>query len=130
MKHTPTPWSFITIGIQPTFIRSQNILEDGFPEVLANLTDADGEPYTDNSRANAERIVACVNAFDGIEDPQQYIDDMKENLARYREENIAITRERNRLAYDKALLNQEIAKLKADIANTNLNQPPYESSDV
>ena len=53
-KHTPEPW--IAVG--------ERVAGDGI--IIASCGHGNA--------ANAARIVDCVNAFEGIDDPQGYID--------------------------------------------------------
>jgi hypothetical protein len=65
MTHSPEPWT----------IQFGNVLFD------ANGRDVH-YGYFDHQMppANAERIVACVNALQGIENPQEFVQEVKEVL--------------------------------------------------
>jgi hypothetical protein len=56
MQHTPTPW-----------IKQETIIEGIHGNIVANFQHGEWE-YT-NSQENMNRIVACVNACEGMEDP-------------------------------------------------------------
>ena len=74
--HTPTPWCFA----------EESLNNDGMPETvicglngraaIAVTLDLD-ENNPGMREANARRIVACVNAFDGIEDPELWVAQMR-----------------------------------------------------
>jgi hypothetical protein len=67
-KHTPEPWE---------------INEDQSHDGIFNVCSANGEYICtvwgihDNGRSNADRIVACVNACAGMDDPQAEIARLK-----------------------------------------------------
>ncbi len=67
-KHSPTPWTLCQEGELTLNIYAS----DGEPG-SGTCVDAfclDGEYITpEEERANAERIVACVNACEGVDDP-------------------------------------------------------------
>ena len=64
-KHTPEPW--IAVG--------ERVAGNGILIALCGHGNAD----------NAARIVACVNACAGMEDPAKEIAEMREELNRLRE---------------------------------------------
>jgi hypothetical protein len=59
--HSPEPWSVVE-----NFIASQ----DELPVVWIHPDERLGE---EQDEANAERIIACVNAMQGIEDPEAFM---------------------------------------------------------
>lgn len=61
MKHTKEPWQADTV----------DILDSDKNEIATTAYSPDDKSL-DECKANAERIVACVNAMDGIEDPAQF----------------------------------------------------------
>jgi len=63
MNHTQTPWHVVFSSEMGTLITNQ----DGL--VLAKMRD-----IRQNSGPNANRIMECVNAMDGIEDPEKMRD--------------------------------------------------------
>jgi hypothetical protein len=74
IKHTPEPWRLGKVG---TVVAdsSEGITIDGAKLDLAIHYFGGylvGESISTN---NANRIVACVNAMEGIEDPQKFVDD-------------------------------------------------------
>lgn len=90
MEHTPTPWR---VGDEDSFM-------DGYPHIeieageLGTLSyhqpvlvqgqwNGKSAPITDVSKANAARIVSCVNACEGIEDPS-VVPELVEALERAR----------------------------------------------
>ena len=77
MKHTQEPWKFE---------KTEGSVNDGWEAQLIPATGPDsdwhsfvvafgfGDPdYREIAEANARRIVACVNALAGIENPDEYI---------------------------------------------------------
>jgi len=63
MRHTSGPW--YTANMTPSMIRGPQT------EMIVHCFDGLGSNGTDN--ANAARIVACVNALDGIAEPAKAI---------------------------------------------------------
>lgn len=66
-KHTPGPWEIID---DSSFICKKESDSHVFPKIICRFFDSYEEQYK-NTEANAARIVACVNAMDGIDDPQK-----------------------------------------------------------
>lgn len=66
-KHTPEPWEVIN---------SRNITASDYKFVATTGRALNHETPTD--KANAARIVACVNAMAGIEDPETWMKTTKE----------------------------------------------------
>ena len=71
-QHTPTPWE--TSAAVSAGGVDWDVCEANAGDMLADLQ---GCP---NAEANAKRIVACVNACEGIVDPEQNIPAMKHAL--------------------------------------------------
>jgi hypothetical protein len=67
-KHTPGPWQTDNMGLGLGHIRSSD------PNDQRMIAYAQASP-TD---ANAARIVACVNALEGIEDPAAFVAAVRE----------------------------------------------------
>lgn len=77
MKHTPTPWK---LRHDDTLIVSDN---DNTEETICRFFDRYEDDFP-NSKANAARIAACVNALEGIENPEQWIATSKSLLNKIR----------------------------------------------
>ncbi|MGU5698616.1 hypothetical protein ACV1D9_15820 [Aeromonas allosaccharophila] len=79
-KHGNEPWSSVEVTNdedQLIKIRASNGAN------IARLwIDADDKYFSDEQRENARRIVACVNACEGMDDPVEVIKWLKEALAR------------------------------------------------
>lgn len=74
-KHTPTPWE---IGSSKRSVISSNPAN---PKVIARMNFAGlghGIYFDDEPEANAQRIVTCVNACEGIDNPAEYIERLKQ----------------------------------------------------
>lgn len=97
-KHTPTPWNCDTAEIG-TFVRFEGL-------ILAKMRELEGIDH----KANAARIVACVNAMAGIEDPQMLRDDWEAtkhlNLNAYKE----VSQERDELRKQCEQLKEEVIR--------------------
>lgn len=66
MKHTPEPWSLATTTVgHPVIVKEEN-------GKLFPITVCDFDSSTDGE--NSKRIIECVNAMAGIEDPKQHRD--------------------------------------------------------
>jgi hypothetical protein len=65
--HTPTPWK-----------RNSSIIIDSKGECIAILHD--GCTDFDNAIFDANRIVACVNACEGMEDPAKEIQTLRDRV--------------------------------------------------
>jgi hypothetical protein len=71
-QHTPTPWE--TSAVVSAGGVGWDVCEASAGDMIADLQDCP------NAEANAKRIVACVNACEGIDDPEQSIPAMKRAL--------------------------------------------------
>lgn len=95
MKHTPTPWAAIFIyGSDKYYIEPH----ESQTQIATDLTEED-----------AERIVACVNACEGMEDPASEIADLVA-------ENNHLQNISNDIQ-EKYLLREEIASLKEEMVS-------------
>lgn len=70
-QHTPEPWNTVSDPIMGTLVRQEGL-------ILAKMRKLEGIDH----EANAERIVACVNACKGIEDPERYMGEVNETFGR------------------------------------------------
>ena len=73
-EHTPGPW---IVGGR---YNSKILCNDG-ETVIADLWAIPREGGVDEGKANARRIVACVNACEGMEDPSSEIDSLRKDIA-------------------------------------------------
>ena len=75
MKHTSEPWSLLS--------QRQDIIKgkDG-----SHILECIGHEANPRTQANADRIVACVNACAGMEDPAYEIAKLREEVKRLRGE--------------------------------------------
>ncbi|MDP3859881.1 MAG: hypothetical protein Q8Q73_19140 [Stagnimonas sp.] len=105
-KHTPEPWSLETV---PTSIGTCHMIGP-FPSRGAKsethaciyadsvrMGDYGHSAIGDELRANAERIVACVNAMAGVTDPASYIATLQERIDTFSESAAAYMAERDEL---------------------------------
>ncbi len=67
-KHTPEPWDMVTDYVVGTVIRHEGL-------VLAKMRKIEGIDEV----ANAKRVVNCVNALKGVEDPHWFVNNAKLN---------------------------------------------------
>lgn len=74
-KHTPEPW----------IVKPRTVIRNGFIEkTISVVNSTQDEAICDvykSEKNNADRIVACVNAMEGIEDPEHWVKLAKEKLA-------------------------------------------------
>ncbi len=73
MKHTPEPWVY-----RPNEFDDWGFVRDEIGNLCAvarctHITPEEVVSGKDPYKANGERIVACVNAFAGIEDPVAFV---------------------------------------------------------
>lgn len=69
MKHTPTPWNVAQTDDELTVI------------IESSVTYHEDAVAMELNEANAFRICACVNAMDGIDDPEQWVAVAKTHIA-------------------------------------------------
>ena len=81
--HTPEPWMFGLRGGAPGYCISAG---DFGPDWIS-IAQVYGDYDADIKAANAHRIVACVNACAGMENPQAEIQSLKTDLEFFKNEN-------------------------------------------
>ena len=123
MKHTPTPW--YTNEDRPHVIDSDTL--KGIAGALGAFYEADQEVGNEQDVANAARIVACVNAFDGIENPQHYIDEMRKLHKDYIRETIELRDENKSLREKLDIALAEVARVNKDAHDKLMEHPSYAS---
>ncbi len=105
-KHTPGPWEWSKHQFNlPPF--------EGALERECGIYPPSGEAGPVAivcGEDNAARIVACVNAFEGIEDPEEWMLEAKEERRGFWYEECK--RQRSELGGEIARLREEIAELK------------------
>jgi hypothetical protein len=83
-KHTPEPWRVdLNESLKVRMIVSSPSDAIGKAPIAQILT---ANPYQipeEIQQANSARIVECVNAFAGVENPAEYIDNLKESRGAY-----------------------------------------------
>ncbi len=74
-KHTPGPWN---VGSHGHILKDKNTFD--FVRIASPYRDGafESDPV---AIANAARIVACVNALEGIEDPAEFVRQAKMFMA-------------------------------------------------
>ncbi len=82
MKHSPEPWtvgsrSGGSIGIDS--YKHQGTSWFSFASVVVKMSDSESDK--EEGHANLHRIIACVNAMAGIEDPEEFVKLAKFNAA-------------------------------------------------
>ncbi len=78
--HTPEPWNLVFNPALDVFVRDKNGL------ILAKMRALDGIDH----QANAARIVECVNAMKGIEDPKAHLSNIEYQKEKAKQErNVA-----------------------------------------
>lgn len=104
-KHTPEPWVFphdLSNTSEANAIRSGNV-------IITKLAAYEFYgPSVEEANANAARIVACVNALEGIDDVQSWVNDKRKQ---YHEHLVT----RQQLAETRKAL----IKLEYDVRNGN-----------
>lgn len=96
MKHTPEPWHVSSVpkdGLNNPAIQSFEL----YPRLVAVTTD---NKDFDERLANAKRIVACVNACSGVENPDEYLQSARDAIStalQIRNEHEALKKECDRL---------------------------------
>lgn len=68
-KHTPEPWEVDSMMV----VGPRSEADDQTFGMIIGLADI----YGDNEKADATRIVACVNALAGIDDPEAFMQDVR-----------------------------------------------------
>jgi len=69
-KHTREPWRF-TLYDELTFTIGCIESDKGLCKIISSISSSRDKNET--SESNANRIVECVNAMEGIENPEQFI---------------------------------------------------------
>jgi hypothetical protein len=79
-KHTPAPWQILPEECDRPYIRIRGIALGTRYKIANVLTpnhDGVHPREAQETRANARRIVACVNACEGIEDPENVVPQLR-----------------------------------------------------
>ena len=71
--HTPEPWTNDSYNLVYSTVNNQTVCE--IQDYLRNAGDSTEHQPEEEATANAERIVKCVNACAGIENPAEFIKD-------------------------------------------------------
>lgn len=69
--HTPEPWTNDSYNLVYSTVNNQTVCE--IQDYLRNAGDSTEHQPEEEATANAERIVKCVNACAGIENPTEFI---------------------------------------------------------
>lgn len=88
-KHTPEPWQVGWLNVKKYdnsrfLCIVENSTNDGDNNVRAVCLISAVESLDAQDDPNAHRIVACVNALNGIEDPEKWVSEMKAENERLR----------------------------------------------
>lgn len=111
MKHTPTPWMY-TGNIDPNYIqKTQLVLQTKHTNSanIAKIIPCVGMT-AEEVEANAERIVECVNACAGIENPDEIIKRGKAYIDQDKQIRALINADENESTFDEV----ERLKIKRD----------------
>lgn len=104
-KHTKEPWNIFAFEIYDE--REQIIADCGYSEDVFTQ---------DGCIANAQRIVQCVNAMDGIENPEEYMNAMREV-----HDTLATTREKLEQSHnDNAVLTDLLLRIAQRLDASNI----------
>jgi len=71
MKHTPEPWRLGPVGPSRTHTQISGEGWSSFASVVTKM--ASEENLSEQGVANAQRIIDCVNAMAGIENPEEFV---------------------------------------------------------
>lgn len=105
---TPGPWRFGKTGDSIVSDSAQGLNVHGVGD-LDQLDYYGGNLIAESvTRANAARIIACVNAFEGVEDPEEYM------------KQVGLYKEMPRIHVQQ--LEQEIVRLREEIAELRKQQ--------
>lgn len=77
-EHTKEPWSQGDGSRNMIYAWKGQVLvftDDGYRIIVSC-----NQNYPEEAEANARRIVACVNALKGIDDPEKFVEKAKEAL--------------------------------------------------
>lgn len=106
IKHTPEPWRFKEFpSNDQCFIQAdRNKATDPYDiEVMGDDTNEKYYPY-EQKKSDALRIVSCINACAGMEDPAKEIEELKEQVKMFQHafnvterEKQAVTKQRDEL---------------------------------
>jgi hypothetical protein len=75
-NHTPEPWR-TRGGLNEYFIDAESVCTLA---VIGSLAGNDIETRTEEARANASRIVSCVNGCKGITDPEKTVPELARSI--------------------------------------------------
>lgn len=84
-NHTPEPWRILPEEVDRTYIRIRGTKVGSrykIANVLNEVSDLKGSYEGNETRANATRIVACVNACAGMADPTAEIAQLRADRKR------------------------------------------------
>lgn len=87
-QHTPEPWA---IHPNPSYICNEQGAEIATLWCIGEAAGVQGMKYYPESDANAQRIVACVNACAGMVDPAKEIAELRAEIARLKNPTSAPT---------------------------------------
>lgn len=73
MNHTPTPWKLSYFGFLENDMKHVVL----YKATTLNGLSQPNDYIRDVALANSKRIVECVNAFEGVEDPAEFMATLK-----------------------------------------------------
>lgn len=76
--HTPEPWRFDENKCPNLYLGTIEVDKGEVKFIASVYTTMHAKNGNDTARANAKRIVACVNAMQGIEDPASFMEIVKQ----------------------------------------------------
>lgn len=114
MKHTPTPWKLT--GEVENETEAQYIINEKTGTKICDITAYDFWGLTvESANANAKRIVACVNALDGIDAPELWVKSIHETSEKLLKEKEEIGAALGQAQKDWRFEHMERRKLEAEL---------------
>jgi hypothetical protein len=107
-KHTPTPWHSSTFEVY-----------DENEQIIADCGYSEDYFTEDGCKANAARIVQCVNACEGLDDPERYFRQMTESGV------LALWNDFESLRAEKAELIEALKRFRNYLVDNNDVLPPF-----
>lgn len=109
MKHAPEPWKFLVEG-DDDFITRTIVSSINTPRNLNEVALLTTGSFSDDvENANGERIVECVNALAGVENPKEFINKSKERIKEL-EEALKSTHKLNLHLYEEGTIGYIVRK--------------------